>query len=242
MPRIPEIPYSDVESLRGECIHPAKSVAQADLYELQWEGGAAILKDFSGRPWWIRHSMVRIVMGREFRALRRLQGVEGIPRLLGRAGPNAILLERLSARRLPRNRETPPPLEYFDRVQSLVGILHEKGIGHGDLRRLNILIDARNRPYLIDFATSCTAKPGVGGLISRFLFRRMVEVDLTKLARIRSEFYPEALTPEQTARLESPPAYLRLARLFKKNVLHLRKRSRRKQLAKRIRDFFLGDS
>lgn len=243
MAPIPELPYDEIKTRVTECIHPARSIAQADIYALTWEGAEVLLKDFSGRPWWIRKLWAPLVLGREFRALRRLRGVNGIPELLGRAGPCAILIERLQARRLPRNKdEDKSPPEFFDRAADLLRELHERGIAHGDLRRLNILTDDRHRPYLIDFATSVTAKPGFGGSISRFFFRRIALIDRITLARIKSEFYPDRLTEQERQILEHPPWYLRLGRLLKKRVYRLRKARHRRRLVKRIHKRILGES
>lgn len=219
-------------------------MAQADLFELEWEGAPAILKDYHGRPALIRATLGRVVLGREFRALRRLDGVAGVPRLLGDLGPHAMLMERLDAERLPRDEVNPPPIEFFDRLDALVATLHKRGIGHGDLRRTNIMIDAEHRPYLIDFATAVTAKSGDSGMdriqaaVTGFLFRRMARVDRAKLARIKAEFHPEALSDAEKRHAERNPWYMRLGRGFKKYVLRYRKPHHRRRLAKRVRHFF----
>ena len=235
MVSIPDIPQEEIQPLVGECIHPARSSFQADLYAVSWEGRPALLKDFSGRPWWVRRLWAPVAMGREFRVLRRLQGLEGIPRLLGRVGTHAILIERLAAQRLPRNREQPPPLEFFGRASELLARLHARGVGHGDLRRKNILIDQENRPYFIDFATALTAKPGPAGSLSRFAFRRCAVIDLATLARIKSDFYPDALTPREKDFIDHAPWYLKMGRFLKKKVYRLKKPHHRRALLKRMR-------
>lgn len=240
MPPIPEVPLEDLKPLLRECIHAARSIAQADLYALSWNGEEAVLKDFSGRPWWIRRFYAPFVLAREFRALRRLQGVTGIPRLFASAGPYAFLMERLNARRLPRDREHPPSAEFFDRAMALVAELHDRGIGHGDLRRLNIMIDAEERPYLIDFATAVTSKPGLEGVLSRFLFRRYRVIDRVKMIRIKSEFYPDRLTPEERTELAAAPWYLNFGRTIKKRVLRLRKPHHRRRLARQMKQKMRG--
>lgn len=241
MAPIAEISMETVKPLLGECLHRARSSAQADLYPLQWEGRAALLKDFSARPLWIRIIWSRVIGAREFRALRRLKGTEGIPQLFARVGPDALLMEHLDARRLPKNREKPPSVEFFARLDRLMDALHERGIGHGDIRRLNILIDDKERPYLIDFATAVACRPGFGGVLKRFLFRRYKKIDRFNLARIKSELLPEAMTDADREILASQPWYLKVGRFLKKNVYRLKKKRHRKRLMKKITKPFSQD-
>ncbi len=232
---IPEISYADVKPLLTNLLHAGRSLAQANIYALQWAGKEAALKDFSARPWWIRFFWGRWVIAREARALRRLRDVQGVPQLLATVGPHAILMERLEARRLPKEMEQAPPIEFYERASVLLGALHKRGIAHGDLRRKNLLMDDQARPYLIDFATCITSKPGWIGWPFRFLFRRIATVDRYHLAQMKADFYADRLVAEETSLLEHPPWHLRFGRFFRKKVLRLRKARHRKKILRRIR-------
>lgn len=233
---IPEYTLDDIRPHVVRTIHRAGSNVQADVLLVDWNGREALLKDYSGRPLWVRKLWAPIFNGREFRALRRLQGVEGVPELYAWVAPCGILMEFLPARRLPRHKETPPSREFFNRAQALVDQLHERGIAHGDLRRKNILLDDSEKPYLIDFETAVTAKPGVGGVASRYAFRRMAQVDRLKFARIKSAYYPDLLRSEERHWLENEPLSLKTGRFLKRHVLrYLRKPHHRRALLKRIR-------
>ncbi len=223
-PIIPTIPFAEIKPRLSGLIHQGRSGAQADIHSLEWEGNPAVLKDFSARQFWIRWTWGRIIIAREYRALRRLWGVEGIPKIYARVGSYGIVMERLNAKRLPRNRETAPSLEYFDRAKALICALHEKGIGHGDIRRLNLLMDDAGKPYLIDFATAVQNKEGIFGWPFRILFGRYSFVDLHQLAKMKSNFYPDHMTEEEKATLVNLPWDLRIASFFKQKVLRLRKR------------------
>lgn len=236
----PELDYAAVRSRIGPPLRAANSPFQANLFPLEWEGEAAVLKDLSASPWPVRQTWARIVIAREARVMARVRGIEGTPRLIGRAGPFAYVMERLEARPLPRNRDAPPDPLVFGRAWKLLDRLHARGIGHGDLRRKNILIDAEGRPWLIDFATAVTSRPGWAGAPARFLFRRMRAVDRIKLARLHADYYPDDLSAEERALIAGAPGYLGAVRWLKRNVFRLRKARHRRRLFARVRGWLRG--
>jgi predicted Ser/Thr protein kinase len=218
---VADTPYAPARARCGACIHPARSVAQADLYELDWEGQPALLKDFSARPLWVRRVWARPVLARELRVLRALEGLEGTPALWATAGPDAYIMQRLAAGRLPNKKHRTVPPEYWPRLRALIEALHARGIAHGDLRRKNILIDAQAQPYLIDFATAVRRKPG--SRLSAFLFERCRRIDLITYARLKM-FYSEGMIDgEERAWLARTPWYLRAGRGFKRYIFCWRK-------------------
>lgn len=235
MSSIPKISSKDIEVDRTRPFHASGSILQADLYEITWQGKPALLKDYAARPWWVRASWAKVMVGREFRALRRLQEMDGIAELYARVGQHGIVMQKLDAARIPRNKDIAPESDFFRLAQKMIDELHERGVAHGDLRRKNIMIDAKGRPYLIDFETAVTAKPGWSGAISRFAFRRIANIDRIKMARMKSEFYPDLLTDEERHLLERLPWGHRLGRFLKKRVYRLKKPHYRRAIRKRIR-------
>lgn len=233
-PEIPTVRFDEIRPLTGEVFHAAGSRGQADLYRIEWQGRAAILKDYSGRPWWIRATLGRIITAREYRALRRLWGVPGIPRILARVESLGLIMEYIDAEIVPGRRDDPPPYEFFDRARELLGRLHERGISHGDVRRKNLLMDAEGNPWLVDFATAVTCREGIEGLFPRFWFRHCVRVDLMQLVKLKELHYAERLTVTERAMIEEPPGHLKVGRAFKKNVNRVRKRRHRRRFIERI--------
>lgn len=207
-----------------KCLHRGRSIAQADLYETQWQGRRAVLKDFSARPWWVRRWWGRAIAAREVRALNALDGIAGVPQLYCVVSPCAFLMERLQADRLPRRRDGKPQPEFWGRLRALVDAMHARGAAHGDLRLKNVLIGPDGQPYLIDFATAILIrKSGLTASISRFLFDRCVRIDRIKLARMRAYYDRESLTAEERLWLSGEPWYLKIGRLLKRRVYRLRK-------------------
>ena len=221
----------------GACFHPARSIGQADLYELTGEASGWVLKDFSARPLWIRLLATRRFLRREARALAALGELEGVPRLAGPVGPDAMLIERLEADRLPHRRVAIPSEELFRRLDALVGEVHRRGWAHGDLRRKNILMDADERPYLIDFATAWRAGPRDGAL-RRWLLKRWIQVDRVTLARIKQAYLPDSLTPEERNLLARQPRHLLVGRWVKKKIYRPFKPRHRRETWRRLTRFF----
>jgi hypothetical protein len=237
MADIPEITHADLEGRIGAKFHTARHRFSADLYQVDWHGKPALLKDYEGRSWWVRRYWAPVLVGREFRTLRRLQGLDGVPRLYARVGSGALLMEHLQARRLPRDGEPLPDLVLFERLGKLIEQLHARGVGHGDLRRMNILMDEQAQPYLIDFETAVTGKEGFWGAFSRFGARRLFRVDRVALAKIKGDFFPDDLTAEERALIENAPWYLRVGTVFK-HLYRYKKPRHRQRLKKDVRRWY----
>lgn len=222
MPPIPDFPYADVRMRCTACMHEARSLAQADIYTLDWNGRPAVLKDFSRRPWLVRILWARAIAGREVRALRRLAGIRGVPQIFGAAGPEAFILELMQADRLPKTDTTPPPDSYWADARRLIGEMHARGVAHGDLRRKNLMISPQGEAVLIDFATAMRRRKGWAAPFFNFLYNRCRHIDCITLARIKAS-YGVPLDEEETQLLKSAPWYLRTGRWFKKNIYRWRK-------------------
>jgi hypothetical protein len=238
--RHPPLSREEIAPLVGECFHPARSLGQADLYRLKGESAGWVLKDFAKRPLWIRLLVIRRVVRREARALSALQGVDGVPRSAGCVGPDALVIEKLDAERLPHLGVAHAlDARFFERLRSLVERMHQRGWAHGDLRRKNILCDQGFRPYLIDFATAIYGGPG-SGILRRRLFEHCARIDLIALARIKASYLPEDLTAEESELLRGQPLSLRIGRWLKKRVYRPLKRRHRRKLWRRIKTWIGG--
>ena len=233
----PPLDRKALEPCLGDCFHPARSLSQADVFEMTGEASGWVLKDFSARPLWIRLLVTRRFMRREARALAALRDLEGVPRLAGLVGPDAMLIERLEAERLPHRWVAIPSEALFQRLNALVAEMHRRGWAHGDLRRKNILMDRDERPYLIDFATAWHAGPRDGPL-RRWLLKHWRQIDRVTLARIKKAYLPDSLTPGERDLLARQPRHLRVGRWLKKKVYRPLKPRHRRETWRRITRFF----
>jgi RIO-like serine/threonine protein kinase len=171
-----------------------------DIKEVSYAGDRAILKDFSDKSWPVRLLGRRQVL-REVRALRRLDGIPGIPRCYGEAGRFGVLMERVEGERITRwcrsRRAEAAPL--FERLIRLVAQVHTRGVAHIDLRkRDNILVAADGRPCVIDFNASFCFDPAGWG--ARFLFPLMRRIDDAAILKWKARLAPELLTPAEMSR------------------------------------------
>jgi predicted Ser/Thr protein kinase len=78
-----------------------------------------------------------------------------VPRLLGRIDALAFAVEYRPGRRMSRRLAGTLPEGFVDRLAEAVREMHARGVVHLDLRhRSNVLVDARDEPVLIDFASA----------------------------------------------------------------------------------------
>lgn len=139
------------------------------LIELD-EGRRVVVKDYRPRSRLVRSTFGRWVLGREARAYRRLAGVRGVPRLLGRVDELALAIEYRPGRYLTRSLAGRLPDGFVAELREIIEEMHARGVVHLDLRhRSNVLADGEGHPVLIDFASAVFARPE--GVVARFLSR-----------------------------------------------------------------------
>lgn len=162
----------------------------------------AVLKDFSRSALWFGQIFGPLLAWREARALQRLSGVPGVPRLIRQVNARALLIEHvagISTKAIPYGSVQP---ELFDRLGRLVREVHEHGVAHCDLRtRGNIIIGYDGQPYLVDFA----AHIGSGrrwNLLWRWMFAQFCKADLVSVVRLKERQAPNLLTAEERRQLE----------------------------------------
>jgi RIO-like serine/threonine protein kinase len=170
------------------------------------------VKDFSCTPLLFRLFIAPLLVRREVRVMRHLQGVPGIPRCYGRIDAVAFAMEYIEGTPIARYSRGELPPEVFPRVQEVIDRMHEHDVAHCDLkRRSNLILTPQGRVYLIDFAAAIIGnrrcKP-----FSNWLQRQMVEVDNKALPRLKKFVAPELLTAEDRDKLENPTGLEKLAR------------------------------
>jgi hypothetical protein len=198
-----------------------RSATQPDVWSIpRPDGPRAVVKTFERSPRLLRATVCRWIAAREGRNLALLDGIDGVPKLLGRPAPWAIEMTQLPAEPVPARRGSGPALApaYFDRLGQILAEMHRRGLNHGDLRRLNLLVDpGTGLPCVLDFAQSMyRRKPG--SLFDRLVFRKAVEVDRLKFLELKKWYLGEVLSPEEESELRTPPFHLRIGKFLRKRL------------------------
>jgi len=161
------------------------------------------------------------------------QGVEGVPRCLGRWGPTGFVHVFVEGHPLQRNERVDDA--FFSRLEEILRKLHARGIAYVDLeKRENILVGDQGRPWLIDFQISWrgpreTDRRGPGWQrwipvsLARYILKRLQKADLYHLLKHRRRHRPGTLTPEQLAASYRVSWAIRLHRWFFRPLTLLRR-------------------
>jgi RIO-like serine/threonine protein kinase len=158
-------------------------------------GRDCVLRDTRGAPWWTAW-LARRLCRREARALARLDGLPGTPRVLAADGAS---LRREWIEGQPMQLARPRDPAYFRAAGTLLARLHRRGVAHNDLaKEPNWLVTTDGRPALVDFQLALVA-PRRGRL-----FRMLAREDIRHLLKHKRSYCPERLTARQRRILATP--------------------------------------
>lgn len=178
---------------------------KSDLFGTVWRGDDRgqefVQRDTGGARWWTRW-VARSLCRREARALARLGGLPGTPRLL-QAGRRSLRREWIEGR--PMQLVRPRNAEYFRAARALLARLHRRGVAHNDLaKEPNWLVTPTGMPALVDFQLALVA-PRRG-----CVFRSLAREDIRHLLKHKRSYCPERLTARERRMLATPAAVSRL--------------------------------
>jgi predicted Ser/Thr protein kinase len=200
---MPSAPAPTLDELRSRVrkVFRQGGGSRPEVSLVEYAGALAVLKDYTRSDPLFHRLIGPLSVRREARALRLLDGVAGVPRLLAVFDGNAVVLEYVagpSARELGRGALTPA---FFERLHRLVGAMHARGVAHCDLRSSgNILLGPDQTPFVVDFVANFRRGRWWNPL-TRWMFTRLCEADRGAIARLKNTHAPELLTPEEHAAL-----------------------------------------
>ena len=183
---------------------PAMHELKTDLFGTVWrgtaDGGDYVQRDTGGARWWTAW-LARRLCRREARALARLDGMPGTPRLL-HADRRTLRREWIDGR--PMQLARPGDPAYFRAARALLARLHRRGIAHNDLaKEPNWLVTPEGAPALVDFQLAyVTLRRGR-------LFRALGREDIRHLLKHKRKYCPAQLTARERRILETPSALSR---------------------------------
>ena len=169
----------------------------ADVYlfgrgEQKW-----VVKDFTPCPPLIRESWGRLLVRREYGALCRLQGINGIPEALGMIDARAFCYEYIPGRNLRKLPSEKLDAGFFHALEALINQMHQRSVVHLDLRnRRNILMTETGSPALLDFQSSLNLKH-----VPQRFHRLLKEIDISGVYKIWARKQPESMDAQRRDRL-----------------------------------------
>ncbi|MGB8327489.1 MAG: hypothetical protein WCE48_07910 [Steroidobacteraceae bacterium] len=159
-----------------------------------------VLRDARAARWWTRGLAFHLAR-RERRALERLAGIEGIPRLLDFG---AGIVRRSWIDGEPMQCAAPRDPAYYVEALRLLRRMHARNVTHNDLaKEPNWLVTPQQRPALVDFQLArCVTRRGP-------LFRALAHDDLRHLLKHKRTYLPQRLTAREQRVLASPSCVTR---------------------------------
>ena len=161
----------------------------------------AIVKDFSHNGFWFRNIFGRFLMWREKKAYQKLEGLPGVPALLGSVKGTALILEEIQGTDIG-SREVIKTLDekFFNDLKNLIDRFHDRGIAHCDLKRApNIIRGNDGKPYIIDWAASIS-KSEFGFFPLSIIYKRFIQDDYNAVTKIKLKYRPESVSSEEKLR------------------------------------------
>jgi len=165
------------------------------LYEV--EGARFVVKDGAGIHAFIKLLMSRRTQRKEVEVYKRLQGVAGVPGLLGVLDRDAFCIEFIEGETLARGlgpKRLEPAIEDLGRV---IAAIHDRRVVHLDLKqKRNVVVKPDNTVAVIDFQSAICFKN------IRFFFALLKQRDIAGLIKFKGRYLPDLLTPSESKRYD----------------------------------------
>ena len=179
-----------------------------DILILEKEGRSLVAKDFRGRNRFVRWIWGPLNLAYEKFILGKLDGVEGIPRVIGLEDYNCLLLSRIDGDEI-KKRSANLNGDFFPRLFAIAARLHERGVVHLDLgHKSNVMVDRAGNPGIIDFNISLYLPP------NRFfkpLIRLLARIDNYSILRLKVKYRPQEASAKEKRQVKN---FLRLRKLW----------------------------
>ena len=163
--------------------------ANARVERVRIGGADWILKDFASRAFLVRHTVGRFLLGREVRALRRLQGIPGVPGDAFRVDAFSMAARFVPGRALADTPHGPFSTEFLLALEALLRQVHARGLVHLDTRGGgNLLIGPDGAPGIIDFQAALSTR-----WMPRALRTWLEDMDLSGIYKKWQRWQPDTL-------------------------------------------------
>lgn len=170
-----------------------------DLFGEVWQEstptGPVIRRDTRAARWWVRW-LARMLMRREARVLRALEGLDGVPQVIA---ANRHELTRCFIQGVPMDVGKPTEKNYFTCAARLLRRMHRHGVVHNDLaKEPNLLVRENGNAAFIDFQLAWySTRRGR-------IFRAAAREDIRHLLKHKRTYRADDLTQRERRILANP--------------------------------------
>jgi len=201
MSELSQLDLSRLRQYRTHLFYEGSST-RPEVALIEYQGEKAVLKDFNAGHGGFGFLFGPLLIWREVRALRYLEGVPGIPRLLSRPNRRAVLMQHIDGRTAKAVPKGELGADFFVRMTERINAMHDRGVVHCDLRSGgNTIIDNDGNPYFIDFV-SHLRRGGRWNPVGRWVFRQFEIADHIAIIRLKRRLAPGLLTEADQALLD----------------------------------------
>ena len=167
-----------------------------------------VAKDFRDKGWVARYIWGPLNLMYEKFLLNKLEGVGGVPQIIGLEDYNCLLISRIKGDEIKKYGHLLSE-SYFDQLLEIAEHLHTRGVLHLDLgHKSNIMVDQHGNPAIIDFNSSLYLPPNS---LFQPLIRLLAKIDHYSILRLKIKFRPQDSNPAEKKRVEK---FLRLRKLW----------------------------
>jgi predicted Ser/Thr protein kinase len=175
--------------------------SRPDVLRVRRGDSEAILKDQGGCDAAFARTIGPLLARREARALRMLEGLRGVPTLLGQPDRRSVLMEYIPARPITAASHG-DWAAFFAELECLLDAMHDLGVAHGDLRSPdNTLVRDTGEPVLVDFVASVHGGRSWNPL-ARWVFKMFCRVDRKAVVKLKSIVAPDLVAEQERHLLE----------------------------------------
>lgn len=163
-------------------------------------GELAVSKDYGRGGTWFKRLLGFYLARREVAALQRADGIPNIPRVLALSNASAIVMSYVDGVQVTAAGDSDGfDAEFFERLMTLIGQLHERGVGHGDLEKLdNIMVTPDGEPALVDFTSAIVSGASP---IAALVLPEIMANDVRAVYKLKAQLAPDLLRPDEECAL-----------------------------------------
>ncbi len=173
--------------------------ANADLSQYRRGENVWVVKDFLPCPPLIRKTWGRFMVKREYNALKKLSGLQGVPGNPFLLDEYAVCYPYIPGTTLRKAAPERINESFFFRLEELVKKMHERKVVHLDIRhQSNILVTEEGDPVLLDFQSVLNLER-----IPRFMHRFLKNIDLSGVYKNWINVKPELFDDARREQLEA---------------------------------------